>query len=139
MPRLLDISLSICVVVVGLQAGCGTVNTTSTRQTPAENEVSSRTQVNDLFSQIFLRARNVRLFPAPSGNMQAQIDVANDGFTTQSFAYQFQWLDASGNIVPYGTTTWQRKSVPAGGSTSISSVAPVPQAVDFSLQLRRDP
>lgn len=138
MRPLASLTLTLLLSMTGLQTGCGTVNTTSTRQIPPADAVTTKSQINDLFTRIFLKATNVRLFPAPSGNMKAQIDVANDGFDTQSFAYQFQWLDAAGNPVPFGTTPWQRTSVPAGGTTTIGAVAPTLDAIDFNLQLRRE-
>lgn len=117
--------------------GCGTVNTTTTRQAPSEDQVDTRTQVNDLFTQIFLKATDVRMFPTKGGPLQTQVDVANDGFRTRSFSYRFEWLDARGNVIPSSIYTWKATSVPAGGSIMISSVAPSEAATDFKLQLRR--
>lgn len=124
-------------VLLGAVAGCGSVNTTSTRQAPSEDKVSTRTQVNDLFTQIFLRATDVRMFPTKGGPLQTQVDVANDGFGTRSFSYRFEWLDARGNVIPSSVYTWKATSVPAGGSVTITSVAPSEAATDFKLQLRR--
>ena len=71
-----------------LLGSCGTVNTTSTRTTPALDEVpDARLQVNDLLTEIFLHCRGVRLYRSqPSNLLEAQIVVANDGFTTRTFA-----------------------------------------------------
>ena len=42
-------------------SGCGTVNTTSTRTAPADSAVDAKTRVNDLFQEIFLSAKEVRM------------------------------------------------------------------------------
>lgn len=120
-----------------LLGGCGTVNTTSTREAPSTDSVPARTRVNDLFTEIFLHVRDVRMFPAKSGVMQAQIDVANDGFETRGFSYLITWLDARGNSIEGPMSTWKTARVAAGGSITISSVAPGPEATDFSIQVRR--
>jgi hypothetical protein len=79
----------------------------------------------------------VRMFPARSGVLQAQVDVANDGFRTRGFSYLFTWLDERGNAIESRTSVWQAARVAAGGSITISSVAPGPEATDFSIQVRR--
>lgn len=127
----------VCLAAVLAAAGCGTVNTTSTRTEPATDSIATRTQINDLFNQIFLHVRDVRMFPAKSGVLQAQIDVANDGFETRGFSYLVTWLDASGNTLPGPSSTWKTARVAAGGSITITSVAPGPEATDFSIQVRR--
>jgi hypothetical protein len=128
--------LLLVLAIAGLTA-CGTVNTTSTRQAPSADSVGAKTQVNDAFTQIFLHVRDVRLFPAKSGVLQAQVDVANDGFSTRGFSYLFTWLDGRGNPMQGPMSVWKTASVAAGGSITISSVAPGPDAEDFSIQVRR--
>ena len=118
-------------------AGCGTVNTTSTRTEPAKTAVPAHTRVNDLLSQIFLSCKEVRMQPTKGGPLEVQVDVENNGFSYRSFAYRFDWVDANGSVIPSMTSQWKSTNVPSGGSTVIRSVAPSESATDFRLQVRR--
>ena len=117
---------------------CGSVNTVSTRTTTPTDQVDDlKLQINDLLTDIFLHCRGVRLFRAPSGVMQAQVDVANDDFRTRRFAYKFTWLDSRGNTITSSLSTWKSASVTSGASITIQSIAPNLDATDFTLQVRR--
>lgn len=118
-------------------AGCGTVNTTSTRTEPAKTAVSAQTRVNDLLTEIFLSCKEVRMQPTKGGPLEVQVDVENNGFSYRTFAYRFDWIDANGSVIPSMTSQWKSTNVPSGGSTVIRSVAPNESATDFRLQVRR--
>lgn len=118
-------------------AGCGTVNTTSTRTEPAKTAVPAQTRVNDLLTQIFLSCKEVRMQPTKGGPLEVQVDVENNGFSYRTFAYRFDWVDANGSVIPSMTSQWKSTNVPSGGSTVIRSVAPNESATDFRLQVRR--
>lgn len=120
-----------------LAAGCGSVNTTYTRDRPADTAVDARTRVNDLLQQIFLSAKEVRMFRNSQGVMEVQVDVENNGFSYRSFSYLFDWVDARGNVMPSQLSVWKTTNVPDGGSTVIRAVAPDEEAADFRLQIRR--
>lgn len=129
-------AIATCVSVLSL-CGCGSVNTTYTRTTPADTSIPARTQVNDLLTQIFLKAGEVRMFPSKGGPLEVQVDVINDGFSYRSFSYRFDWVDRSGNVIPSQTSVWKSASVPSGSSVVIRSIAPTETATDFRLQVRR--
>ena len=118
-------------------AGCGTVNTTSTRTEPAKTAVTAQTRVNDLLTEIFLSCKEVRMHPTKGGPLEVQVDVENNGFSYRTFAYRFDWVDANGSVIPSMTSQWKSTNVPSGGSTVIRSVAPNESATDFRLQVRR--
>ncbi len=125
-------------LALALLAGCGTVNTTTTKPIgPSASTVKNFQQINDLFTDIFLHVRDVREGRTPSGLRNAQVDVANDGFSTRHFAYRFDWKDESGMVIASQTSVWDNTSVTAGTRITISSVAPNASATDFSLQVRR--
>lgn len=129
--------LPACAAAILLGA-CGSVNTTSTRESgPTPSTVPAYKQINDLFTDIFLHVRDVREGRTPSGLRNAQVDVANDGFTTRHFAYKFIWSDASGMNIDSQTSIWQNAAVASGTRITISSVAPNASAANFSLQVRR--
>ena len=118
-------------------AGCGSVNTTYTRTTPADSAISAQTRVNDLFQQFFLTAKEVRMNRTKGGPMEVQIDVENNGFDYKTFSYRFDWVDTAGNVIPSQLSVWKVTNVPSGGSTVIRAVAPSEDAADFRLQLRQ--
>jgi hypothetical protein len=120
-------------------AGCGTVNTVSTRTSPATDEVSDTSvQINDLLTDVFLHCRGVRLQRSePSGLLEAQIVVANDGFRSRTFAWNLRWLDEAGNLIISKTDVWRATSVPAGGTITLTDLAPALAATDFTFELRR--
>jgi uncharacterized protein YcfL len=95
--------------------------------------------VNALLQQIFLTAKEVRMNRTPGGPMEVQVDVENNGFDYKTFAYRFDWVDASGNVIESQTSVWKATNVPSGGSTVIRSVAPTDTAADFRLQVRQSP
>ena len=118
-------------------AGCGSVNTTYTRTTPADSAISAQTRVNDLFQQFFLTAKEVRMNRTKGGPMEVQIDVENNGFSYKTFSYRFDWVDTAGNVIPSQLSVWKVTNVPSGGSTVIRAIAPSDDASDFRLQLRQ--
>ena len=118
-------------------AGCGSVNTTYTRTTPADSAISAQTRVNDLFQQFFLTAKEVRMNRTKGGPMEVQIDVENNGFAYKTFSYRFDWVDTAGNVIPSQLSVWKVTNVPSGGSTVIRAIAPSDDASDFRLQLRQ--
>ena len=129
-------ALAACLALAAI-AGCGTVNTTSTRTAPADSAVDAKTRVNDLLQELFLTAKEVRMNRTKGGPMEVQVDVENNGFSYRTFAYRFDWVDASGNVLQSQTSVWKSTNVPSGGSTVIRSVAPTDDAADFRLQIRR--
>jgi uncharacterized protein YcfL len=132
-PRPVIASLAAAVAL----AACGSVNTTYTRTTPADTSIPAQTQVNDLLTQIFLKAGEVRMFPSKGGPLEVQVDVINEGFSYRSFSYKFDWVDRSGNIIPSQVSVWKTAAVPSGSSVMIRSIAPTETATDFRLQVRR--
>ena len=118
-------------------AGCGSVNTTYTRTTPADSAISAQTRVNDLFQEFFLTAKEVRMNRTKGGPMEVQIDVENNGFDYKTFSYRFDWVDTAGNVIPSQLSVWKVSNVPSGGSTVIRAIAPSDDASDFRLQLRQ--
>jgi hypothetical protein len=122
-----------------LLPACGSVNTTSTRRAPAADEITdTKLQVNDLLTEIFLHCRGVRMYRSqPSGLLEAQIVVANDGFSARTFGWNLRWLDQAGNLIASKTDVWRATSVPAGGTVTLTDLAPTLAATDFTFELRR--
>ena len=121
-----------------LLTACGSVNTTGTRtERRGVDSVVVRQDINDLLSSLAIKTREVRLYRNDSGTLEAQVDMANDGFRTRRFSYRFEWLDERGNVIPNQNTAWKAGSIASGGFLMISSTALTPEADDFRLQVRR--
>ncbi|MEN9642181.1 MAG: hypothetical protein RIR77_1370 [Planctomycetota bacterium] len=136
--RALRVTPAVTFITAALLAvGCGSVNTTYTRTTPADSAVSAQTRVNDLFQEFFLTAKEVRMNRTKGGPMEVQIDVENNGFAYKTFSYRFDWVDTAGNVIASQLSVWKVSNVPSGGSTVIRAVAPSDDATDFRLQLRQ--
>ncbi len=121
-----------------LLTACGSVNTTGTRtERRGDDSVVVRQDINDLLSSLAIKTREVRLYRNDSGTLEAQVDIANDGFRTRRFSYRFEWLDERGNVIPNQNTAWKAASIASGGFQMISSTALTPEADDFRLQVRR--
>ncbi|MEA5612426.1 YcfL family protein [Nodularia spumigena] len=121
-----------------LLTACGSVNTTGTRtERQGDDSVVVRQDINDLLSSLAIKTREVRLYRNDSGTLEAQVDMANDGFRTRRFSYRFEWLDERGNVIPNQNTAWKAGSIASGGFLMISSTALTPEADDFRLQVRR--
>jgi uncharacterized protein YcfL len=131
--------LALPVAALGLHvlAGCGSVNTTTSREGPSPSASPVQTRVNDLLSEIFLSAKEVRMARNAQGLMEVQVDVENNGFRYRSFSYRFDWVDARGMVIESQTSVWKTTNVPDGGSTVIRSIGPTEAATDFKLQVRR--
>ncbi|MFM9143923.1 MAG: DUF1425 domain-containing protein, partial [Phycisphaerales bacterium] len=112
-------------------AGCGTVNTTSTRTEPAKTAVPAQTRVNDLLTEIFLSCKEVRMQPTKGGPLEVQVDVENNGFSYRTFAYRFDWVDANGSVIPSMTSQWKSVAVSLGATERMTVDPPDGTLVDF--------
>jgi len=129
--------LAAAAVTSQAMSGCGSVNTTTSREGPSPSASPVQTRVNDLLSEIFLSAKEVRMARNSQGLMEVQVDVENNGFRYRSFSYRFDWVDARGMVIESQTSVWKTTNVPDGGSTVIRSIGPSEAATDFKLQVRR--
>lgn len=121
---------------IALLVGCGTVNTYTATVAKKPGVAPYTSQINDVLTSIFLKAEAVRFARTPGGPYEVQVTVANDDFSSRTFAYIFNWVDANGMQVD-SASTWQAASVPSGGTIVISSVAPNDTVDTFQLQVRR--
>jgi hypothetical protein len=122
-----------------LLSACGSVNTVTTRtDAPVDRVEHTQVRINDLLTDIFLHCRGLTLHrTSPSGLLEAQIIVANDGYTDRTFGWKLTWLNAAGNPIRSRMNIWEATSVPSGGRVTLSSLAPNRDATDFTFELRR--
>lgn len=71
----------------------------------------------------------------PDGSLKIQAQIHNKKRSPRRFDYRFEWIDESGMTMRSSTTTWKRVNLLGGETTTLTSVAPSPRAVDFRLKL----
>ena len=131
------LATTLCVIALAA-GGCGSVNTVSTRTTPAADSVEPlRKQINDVLTDVFLHCTEVRVPPTRGGPLQAQVDVANDDFRYRRFTFRFTWMDPKGNTIASPMSVWKPASIASGATKTMTSIAPNDTATDFSLEVRR--
>ena len=130
-----SVPTALLITAVTLLASCGTITTVQTasgQPSPAAHDY----RISGELANIGLGVGEVRVFRAPGGGLEAQVDVQNTKWTQNDFAYRFTWVDPAGRVLPSQMSVWKPRDVPSGGRTTISSVAPTPNAVDFRLEIR---
>lgn len=72
-----------------------------------------------------------------SGNLkQIQATVENLKNSVRTLNYKFEWVDQNGMAVSSPNETWKSIRLQGRETTTISTVAVSPRAVDFTLKLR---
>ena len=100
--------------------------------------------VDDLCFGEWLRVESALARRAPSGILQAQVNLRNvkkdidddgreDDFTAQ---YEIRWFDAKGFEVLPDSCIWRHLTWHGGETRAIKECAPTPEAVRYVLRLR---
>lgn len=130
--------------------GCqNTVNTIGNEQEPAVTRVRDVRVVTDNFLRDRLAVRSVKMAPAASGNMAAEVAATNvrtnvlsqawSGLTGEnpySVDYKFVWLDENGMAVETNLSVWRTIRINPGETVYFKSVAPNNRCRDFQLNLK---
>ncbi len=131
------VGLSLLIALLGLSAGCTTVNTVE-RSEP----IGTPTYVNDkrvvtdqsLNSTVRILSVNEDIV---SGNLRRiQVRVQNVRNSARTFSYRFEWFDTAGMQVTTSSNAWQSRRIQGKETISLTAVAPNPRAVDFVLKLQ---
>ena len=72
-----------------------------------------------------------------NGLLALQTSIYNTDSVDRAMRYRFRWLDAQGFDIG-SEEAWKPLLVHGNQSIRIQTVAPTPQAVDFSLQIHAD-
>ena len=126
---------AVSVMLLGLPA-CSTVNSTehATPQAPRQM-VSDKRVVTDNYLNDHARIVAVNESHTPTGLLQVQVEVLNTKHSACHFRYTFEWLGASGMLLPTSTPSYISRHIQGGESMLIQDVAPAPEARDFRLKL----
>lgn len=104
------------------------------RATP--NYVADKRVITDNTLAGTVRVVSINTAPVSGNLLKVQATVENLKSSQRTVNYKFEWFDQDGMAVNSPNETW--KSLPLQGreSTTISTVAVSPKAVDFKLKFR---
>lgn len=121
-----------------LLAGCGTtVNTVERAQSQASpSYVADKRVVTDNTLAGTFRVVSINQGTVSGNLLKIQATVENLKNSTRALSYKFEWVDANGMAVDSPNETWKQIRVQGRETTTISTVAVTPRAVDFILKLK---
>jgi uncharacterized protein YcfL len=120
-----------------LLGGCANVNTYENAESHATpNYVADKRVITDNTLAGTVRVVSINQATVSGNLLKIQATVENLKSSAQTLNYKFEWVDQDGMAVNSPNETW--KSLPLQGreTTTISTVAVSPKAVDFKLKFR---
>lgn len=121
-----------------LLAGCGTtVNTVSRADSLASpNMVADRRVITDNSLAGMVRVVSVNQATVSGNLLKIQATIENLKRSTKTLNYKFEWVDENGMAIDSPNETWKQIRLQPRETTTISTVAITPRAVDFNLKLK---
>ncbi len=121
-----------------LLAGCGTtVNTVSRADSlAAPSMVADRRVITDNSLAGMVRVVSVNQATVSGNLLKIQATIENLKRSTKTLNYKFEWVDENGMAVDSPNETWKQIRLQPRETTTISTVAITPRAVDFNLKLK---
>ncbi|MCR6654953.1 MAG: YcfL family protein [Opitutus sp.] len=119
-------------------AGCASnVNTVSRAEPQAEpNLIADKRVITDNTLANAIRIVSVNEGVASSNLKRIQVTIENRKNSTRTLSYKFEWVDENGMAVSSPNETWKTIRLLGRETTTISTIAVTPRAVDFTLKLR---
>lgn len=144
MKTLLPVSLSTAPVrgllaAAGLLlAGCATnVNTVERAQPQATpNYVADKRVITDNTLAGMVRVVSINQATVSGNLLKVQATIENLKNSLRTLNYKFEWIDQDGMAINSPNETWKSIQLQGRETTTISTVAINPRAVDFVLKLR---
>ncbi len=118
-------------------SGCATnVNTVERAQSQATPDyVADKRVVTDNTLARTVRVNSVNQATVSGNLLKVQATLENLKNNPRTIRYKFEWIDQTGMAVSSPNETWKTLIVQGRETTTISSVAISPRAVDFILKL----
>lgn len=114
-------------VAMALLAGCA-----SPPPPPAPGSAASKVVAMGELKKIEVGAMRVA---RENGFLTVKVALANSSSRNQSMYYRFAWLGNDGFPVG-GEEGWKSQTLYGSQSSFLTSIAPVPQATDFRLEIQ---
>ncbi len=126
------------VPAVLLLAGCGTtVNTVSRADSlAAPSMVADRRVITDNSLAGMVRVVSVNQATVSGNLLKIQATIENLKRSTKTLNYKFEWIDENGMAVDSPNEVWKQIRLQPRETTTVSTVAVTPRAVDFNLKLK---
>ena len=127
---------SAALVVLLALSGCATnVNTVGRAQPQATPDmVSDKRIVTDNTLARLIRVVSVNQTTVSTNLLKIQVTLENLKNNPRTIRYKFEWIDQAGMAVNSATESWKTLLLQGRETTTISTVALNPRAVDFVLK-----
>ena len=121
-----------------LLAGCATNVNTVERAQPqaAPNYVADKRVVTDNTLAGMVRVVAINQATVSGNLLKVQATIENLKNSLRTLNYKFEWIDRDGMAINSPNETWKSIQLQGRETTTISTVAINPRAVDFVLKLR---
>jgi uncharacterized protein YcfL len=137
-PSLLRLGGALAVTALALLfGGCQNVNTyenAESRATPTY--VADKRVITDNTLAGKLRVVSVNQATVSGNLLKIQATVENLSSKARTFNYKFEWIDQDGMAVNSPNEVWKALALQGRETSTISTVALSPKAVDFKLKFR---
>lgn len=139
--KLLSVRFAGGLVAVGAVltfAGCASnVNTYERAQSQATpNYIADKRVITDNTLAGLIRVVSINQSTVSGNLLKIQATVENLRNSTRNVNYKFEWIDQDGMALDSANETWKTLVLQGRESTTISTVAVSPRAVDFKLKFR---
>jgi len=132
--------LAAAVVAAGLLlalTGCENVNTYERAEAQATpNYVADKRVITDNTLAGTFRVVSLNQATVSGNLLKVQATVENLKSSVRTLNYKFEWVDQDGMAVSSPNETWKAVRLQGRETTTISTVAVSPRAVDFRLKFR---
>lgn len=137
-PSRFTAPLGAALLALALLSGCATnINTVERAQPQATpNYVADKRVVTDNTLAGTFRVLSVNQATVSGNLLKVQATIENLKSSVRTLNYKFEWVDQDGMAVGSPNETWKTIRLQGRETTTISTVAVSPRAVDFTLKLR---
>ncbi len=137
-PSCLRLGGALAVTALALLfGGCQNVNTYENAESKATpTYVADKRVITDNTLAGKLRVVSVNQATVSGNLLKIQATVENLSSKARTFNYKFEWFDQDGMAVNSPNEVWKALPLQGRESTTISTVAISPKAVDFKLKFR---
>lgn len=120
-----------------LFGGCQNVNTYENAESKATpNYVADKRVITDNTLAGTVRVVSINQATVSGNLLKIQATVENLKSSRRTVNYKFEWMDQDGMAVNSPNETWKSLTLEGRETTTISTVAISPKAVDFKLKFR---
>ena len=128
---------AIALMALGLLAGCSNVNTYERAESLATpNYVADKRVITDNTLAGTFRVVSINQATVSGNLLKVQATVENLKSKLRTLNYKFEWIDEDGMAVGSPNEGWKTIQLQGRETTTISTVAVSPRAVDFRLKFR---